>query len=451
MGLLDKALGSSLPTLVNHATADAGQILNESFAAVQSKLGGTGAFKSLTANAPSFAELTGANPDVLGDFIAKNGLDGVETSGVAASDVREEVGDGSQFLDHNHKVKLVADVSDSSAIGPEPFNQAMVVFDNMPQVNETRNVDYEALSPPQLIGEFQKYRGTKSTQWSVDGVFIARTTTEAKQNWYYLRTLRAWTMSYFGDKVIMQYQDKLGAPPPVLKFSGWRGVVGEVPVVLTNVNVQWPIDCDWIPTGLTDKDGQQIPFPTVIRVTLNLVESFSPNQFNNFDLNAFKAGDMVGAYSTITVQTEDERSEAQSSFRSSEINAGSGIEPANIEANGRQSLQGMATDGVAEAATAPLPTPETVSNTPTSMYLCPHTLERIREQNLKIDGLRDELAAAKTLSKQYTDQYASASPAAKPAIQVLINQQSAIIAQKTQEKLAAQEELFGMGGGVRKD
>jgi hypothetical protein len=50
----------------------------------------------------------------------------------------------------------------------------VIVFDVMPQVNENRNVEYEAVAPPQFPGAFQKYRGTSSTTWQVNITLISR-------------------------------------------------------------------------------------------------------------------------------------------------------------------------------------------------------------------------------------------------------------------------------------
>ena len=182
------------------------------------------------------------------------------------------------------------------------------MFDIMPEVTETRNAEYEALQAAQMPGEFQKFKGTKATSWQVNATFTCRTRDEAEINLAYINTLRAWTMPYFGEN-----QGRMaGAPPPVLQFYGYRGLVGKVPVVMTSLNWSWPKDCDWIPTWTVGDDGGMTPFPTVMNVQFTLVESFSANQFNKFDLESFKAGDMVGAYGTQVVTQSETVAEPQS-------------------------------------------------------------------------------------------------------------------------------------------
>lgn len=181
-----------------------------------------------------------------------------------------------------------------------------VHFKVMPEVVENRTAAYEAVQPLQFPGAFQKFKGTDSVQWSINAMFISRTSLEAQENLDNINKLRAWTMPYFGENTARDHKDKIGAPPAVLKFKGFRGVIGERPVVITSLNWNWPRDVDYIPVGETD-----IPFPTVISVAIQVVESFSTTQFNNFDLEAYRKGDMVGAYNMTTEAPEPAVSEAQ--------------------------------------------------------------------------------------------------------------------------------------------
>ena len=167
-----------------------------------------------------------------------------------------------------------------------------VVFYNMPEIGEQRSVDYEPISIVQGPGEFHKYKGTKSVQWSINAVLTSRTSKEAARNLEYINRLRAWTMPFFGENTKKDYPGKMGAPPPVLELKGFRQkILGPVPVVLTNINWSYPQDVDWIPV-----DGENTPFPAVFRISLTLVESYSTQQFNNFSLKNFYNGDMALAW-----------------------------------------------------------------------------------------------------------------------------------------------------------
>ena len=192
----------------------------------------------------------------------------------------------------------------------------VLTFLVMPQIVENRSVGYDAVAPAQFPGAFQKYKGTESVTWNLTFTLISRTSDEATQNLIYINRLRGWTMPFYGQNTKNDprnpFSTKLGAPPPVLMLSGFRkGIVGPTPVVIVQAAWDWPKDVDWIPavditaTGVTNNgmsaagiSPKNIPFPTVINGTLNLVESFSTQQFNQFSLGDYRLGRMIGAYST---------------------------------------------------------------------------------------------------------------------------------------------------------
>lgn len=198
-------------------------------------------------------------------------------------------------VDTEHKVKLTASQFDTPEYGGQnpsvgfvasPLSYRLVEFDNMPTITESIAVQYEAIAPPHMPVAFQKYKGTDSITYSIDALFTARNTAEAFRNYVFCMNLRAWTKPFFGKKQMAANgsRGKLGAPPPVLNFSGYRGTIN-VPVVITKLDIPKPNDCDWINTGYNN-----IPFPTVLKVTLSLVEIYSADQINDFDLNVFRVG-----------------------------------------------------------------------------------------------------------------------------------------------------------------
>lgn len=277
MGILDSVLGG-LPSLssvtskvtstaISYSIASSTQVVNEAKSAISSTFGSALPFGFI------------AN----GTKILSSG----SSDAIASATSINEAGGGSDAGSTTYKVKLFGD-------GDE------VSFDSTPDVSESISVDYEALSPPQMPGEFMKYRGTKATTWMITATLTCRTRAEASLKYKDVLVLRGWSKTFFGDKQktdIFGDKSKLGAPPPVINFSGWRGVVGPVPVVLTSLQISWPKDVDWIQTNFTEKGTSElIPFPTVMQVTINLTESFSADQFNQFDLAMFKNGDMIGAY-----------------------------------------------------------------------------------------------------------------------------------------------------------
>lgn len=340
------SVASTKDQLVNYATGGASDVLNQTWSKVSGAFSGvTDKFKSLTSGGPALKSLVPAVP--------------TEPSATAASITEATGTGGNDALDTSHKVRLVSSAADAETMAlqydpnfpVEPLKERVVEFDLMPEITEVRNVEYEALQTPQMPGEFQKYKGTKSTQWTITGMFTCRTKTEAYKNYILMNTLRGWSVPYFGDAQIPQFSGsgKLGAPPPVLQFSGWRGIVGRVPVVITSLNWNWPRDCDWIPTGILDDNGQEIPFPTVMNVNINLVESFSPAQFNKFDLVAFRNGRMIGAWGGNTNTTaEDSPAEADGGEATGNKVDGTTEEPAKTDP--KATLEAAQNDYVAKKA-----------------------------------------------------------------------------------------------------
>lgn len=208
---------------------------------------------------------------------------------ITAEQIKKIINANNSAEDQSHKVKLIEKGVDQ------------VIFNNMPEVVENRSIEYEAIAPPQSPAAFQKYKGTASTQWTVQATLTSRNTDEATENLRKLNVLRGWTMPFFGNNTKLTYPDKLGAPPPVLEFSGWRNqMVGPVQVVITSLNWNFPQDVDYIPArgftrntdsvGGLESSGELIPFPTVIKLQITLVESFSTDQMNSFDLAEFRTG-----------------------------------------------------------------------------------------------------------------------------------------------------------------
>lgn len=189
----------------------------------------------------------------------------------------------------DHIIRLTEKLADG-------ISDYVVYFEVMPEVTEARSISYEAVAPTQFPGAFQKYKGTDSVQWTINATFICRTTNEATKNLEYLNRLRSWSLPYFGDVTAAQFPSKLGAPPPVLIFEGFKSnIIGPVPVVITSLNWSFPKDVDYIPAN--SADSKLVPFPTVMQLSIQLVESFSTGEFNRLSLKDYRTGNFSQAYS----------------------------------------------------------------------------------------------------------------------------------------------------------
>lgn len=282
---------------------DAGKRLNEGYDALAKKFSATdikGQFSKAAGSAKEF--LFGTSPEQLKKLDAAaqlkqtNALAAAAEGQASAAALRAQIeaADSARAKDVKYFVSLT---------DPDGFS---IRFDVMPEVQESRSVEYEAVAPPQFPGAFQKYKGTSSVQYTVNVSLISRTSDEATKNLLYLNKLRQWTMPVFGEanSFDSMYGSRIGSPPPVLRFHGYReSMIGPVPTVLTSLSWQFPRDVDYIPAArlnllIDDETGVQtvipgeavIPFPVVLQVSLQLVESYSTDQFDQMSYSQYGIG-----------------------------------------------------------------------------------------------------------------------------------------------------------------
>jgi hypothetical protein len=188
-----------------------------------------------------------------------------------------------------------------------------VVFNTMPIVSEAGNVNYQQISPTHMPGSYQVYENTSSRTYDLSDIkLISRNSVEARENLIRLNQLRAWRFPYFGnpDAVVVggnitedqasELRDYLGAPPEVLYLSAYssnetRGNIFKIPTVMSNLSITYPNDVDYIPTakvGSADMIGD-VPFPVIMTIGITLTEQHSADEYERFNLIAFKNGQLT--------------------------------------------------------------------------------------------------------------------------------------------------------------
>lgn len=206
----------------------------------------------------------------------------------------------------NYKVKLISATNLHSA---NPDQIERVVFDATPTVNEDRMVEYNAVSPIHMPGSVQVYKRTAARSFAISAPLISRTREEATKNMQILQTLRGWTMPYFGaasgtgsysdpkgDGKMRASAELLGAPPDVLYLYAYSSStsrdgkshvnLNRIPVVLSQLGIAYPDDVDYLPTFFDNKE----PMPVKMLVSIALLETHSPYEYEQFSLQSFKAG-----------------------------------------------------------------------------------------------------------------------------------------------------------------
>jgi len=226
----------------------------------------------------------------------------------------------------------------------------IVIFDASPVVSESRSVQYEPLNVVHLPGNLLAYRNTSNRIFGLNDIkLISRTPKEARKNLTRINILRAWAMPYFGvpgkgtttaaqqseylsklspeqlaglgdlqpdsqsvkivdtnplNQTRSEFLNFLGAPPDVLYLSAYAGDGGNnsyegningVSVIITQLEITYPNDCDYIPCGRA-KVGEDnfggTPFPTIMPLTIALQEVHSPREFQRFSIDDYRRGNL---------------------------------------------------------------------------------------------------------------------------------------------------------------
>lgn len=89
-------------------------------------------------------------------------------------------------------------------------------------------------------------------------------------------------------------------PPPILLFSAYQGTdpsgnpnklgrsgIQDVPVVITNLSIEWTDDVDYIPSKYN------APVPIIQTISLTLLETHTPANISTFNINDFANGKML--------------------------------------------------------------------------------------------------------------------------------------------------------------
>lgn len=256
--------------------------------------------------------------------------------------------------ENSYKVRLVPISSLVNGEDPATIRASQVRFDVTPSFSETGSVEYTPVTPVHMPGAMQVYKHTNPRQFEIGAHLVSRNVTDALRNMKYLQQLRAWRMPYFGGtdtltdgnrqarreaeqrranqagtgtstltdaertqalrtRIQTEGVQLRGAPPDVLYLYAYSNAqidarnntgtvftpvnINRVPVVLTNLSIVYPEDVDYIPVydlslGAPDAQFTQ-PWPVKIDISISLAETHSPAEFERFDLNAYKNGNLV--------------------------------------------------------------------------------------------------------------------------------------------------------------
>lgn len=170
--------------------------------------------------------------------------------------------------------------------------QEEVIFDVSPTISESRSADYSDRGLPGPSG-IVVFRVLGNRRYSVSARLVSRNWTEANKNFLNVSRLKSW--------MIPESSDKKGtfARPPILRLNGYRSQFSNIPVVLTNLTINYPEDVDYL-------EGEFAMVPIIQTIDFELLESHKINlirlsssevseddgesEDGEFDLDLFKQG-----------------------------------------------------------------------------------------------------------------------------------------------------------------
>lgn len=227
-------------------------------------------------------------------------------------------------------------------LSAEPSGE-VIVFEVMPTVSESHSANYRELTPIQHPGSILKYEGTSAREWNITVKLISRTIDEATDNLNKINVLRSWLMPYYGQGTANNSRTSmyLGAPPEIITFKAYGPqVIGPLKCVLVSYQWNWPNDVDYIQTA----NSPPVPMPVIMDLTLNFREAWSPKEFTNFDLLAYRAGRLPAAFTGGPASSQRSKSgvSAPVGLNPSAVDISQGVFIGNAElqqVTERQSLQ----------------------------------------------------------------------------------------------------------------
>lgn len=141
--------------------------------------------------------------------------------------------------------------------GMSAISNEIVFFNVSPVVTESRSVDYVDQALPGPIG-LVIYKLTGNRRYSISGKFVSRTLTEATATFKYINFLRSWLIPATDNK------KGLGGAPPILRLNGYQNHFLNIPVVLSELTINFPNEVDYIEV----KDIAMVPIIQTVDITL---------------------------------------------------------------------------------------------------------------------------------------------------------------------------------------
>lgn len=187
------------------------------------------------------------------------------------------------------RVKLsLAPGYDNSQTEPLVNSDNALVFPLTPSVMLKHTASYTPIKPIHSNYPFYAYQNSALENITITGEFPVENETDGAYWIAATHYLRSVTKMAYGET------ENVGAPPPVIKLNGYGDYVfKDVPVVVTNFDVELAADIDYILVKgyVGGVSGTYVPTNSTISVTL--IPMYSRRQVKKFSLQNFVKGQYI--------------------------------------------------------------------------------------------------------------------------------------------------------------
>lgn len=182
------------------------------------------------------------------------------------------------------KVKLVEELARNGDFRPSiNSSRNSVLFDVQPELSEAKSTNYVEIGEIRSSASLLIFMGSPSRNFSINAKLVSRTVEEATLNFQNLHRLKGWMMPD------PKYQTKIsgaGVPRTLLLYAYGKNIRG-IPTVMKTLNIDYPVDCDYIITA--DKDARM---PIILNVSIQLQETRTPDELKDFLIEEYKTGQL---------------------------------------------------------------------------------------------------------------------------------------------------------------
>ena len=174
----------------------------------------------------------------------------------------------------------------------EQSTGAYVNFAVTPEVSESKSVNYIEISEIRQAASILVFIGSPGRNFTVNAKLVSRTSEEAAANFSRLNLLKSWAKPDKGGR-----SRTSGSPsgngidtsaPTILYMYGYGRLMKGIQIVMKSINVEYPTDVDYVPLAGDPKTKM----PIIMPVSMTFQEIRSAQQLAQFDLSAYKLGQL---------------------------------------------------------------------------------------------------------------------------------------------------------------